>query len=100
MDELVLQQMAGLGVTGMIAYSLFKSFLQERNAMIENNKEEKEYLKAEITNTRNVFQAELKKDREIYISSIERIANSVNSLNDEMEVIKTDIKDIKTKLDK
>lgn len=100
MDELVLQQMAGLGVTGMIAYSLFKSFLQERNAMIENNKEEKEYLKAEITNTRNVFQTELKKDRELYISSIERIANSVNSLNDEMEVIKTDIKDIKTKLDK
>lgn len=80
-----------LGVVGIIAGILFKKFL-------EDSKNDKEYFRAELKASRDLYQEELKKDREIYIESIEKITNSVNNLNAEVDVIKTDIKDIKSKL--
>lgn len=92
MEELLLQ-ISGLGVTGIVGGVLFKKFLDDDKAKNEERKEEAKYYREEITRTREVYQEELKKDREIYIDSIEKITGRI-------DIIETDIKDIKDKLER
>lgn len=92
MEELLLQ-ISGLGVTGIIGGVLFKKLLDDDKLKNEERKEEAKYYREEIAKTREVYQEELRKDREIYIDSIEKITGRI-------DIIETDIKDIKGKLEK
>ena len=87
-----------LGTAGVVAGVLFKKF-------IDDSKTDKEYFRNEIKDTREKFYNELQllredaqKDREIYIESIEKITNKVDVINTRINVIESDIKDIKGKL--
>lgn len=92
MDE-IMSSFMSLGMCGVVAGVLFKKF-------IEDSSSDKEYFRNEIKESREVFQEELRKqreesqkDREIYIESIEKITGRI-------DVIESDIKDIKEKINK
>ena len=85
MEEMI-SQFASLGAVGVVAGVLFKLFLEEKA-------EEKKFFREEIKETRELYKEELKKDRETYISSIEKITNRI-------DIIEDDVKEIKDKLDK
>lgn len=85
MEEMI-SQFASLGAVGVVAGVLFKKFLDDSNS-------DKEYFRNEIKETRELYKEELKKDRETYISSIEKITNRI-------DVIEDDVKEIKNKLNK
>ena len=86
MEEQIINSFMSLGVVGVIAGVLFKLFLEEKA-------EEKKFFREEIKETRELYKEELKKDRETYISSIEKITNRI-------DIIEDDVKEIKDKLDK
>lgn len=84
--DTIVQNFAGLGVAGVIAGVLFKTFLEEK-------REEKQYFREEISASRELYKEELAKDRECYITSIEKITNRI-------DIIEDDVKEIKNTLEK
>lgn len=92
MTQELMTQLAGFGAIGIIGGTLFKSFLAERDALIQERKEETEYFKQELATTRELYKVELAQDRDTYINSIDKIINRMN-------VLEEDVKDIKNKLE-
>lgn len=86
MEEQLMNSFLSLGVCGIVAGVLFRKFLSDSES-------DKEYFRNEIKETRELYKEELQKDREIYISSIEKITNRIDT-------IENDVKDIKETLNK
>lgn len=93
MEEQIINSFMSLGVVGVIAGVLFKIFLEEKA-------EEKKFFREEIKESRDLYKNELEKnreeiqkDREVYISSIDKITNRI-------DIIEDDVKEIKDKLNK
>lgn len=83
MEEMI-TQFAGLGVTGIVAYKLFTTFLAEK-------KDDKEAYKAELKELRVMYREELAKDRELYQDSMRMIVSKLDNLEQDIVEIKEKI---------
>ena len=83
--EEMLTQFAGFGVTGVVAYKLFVTFLAEKE-------EDKKAYKSELKELRDMYREELAKDRELYQVSMRMIVNK-------LEILEQDIVEIKENID-
>jgi hypothetical protein len=82
--EEILAQFTGYGVTGIVAYKLFVTFLSEKE-------EDKKAYKAELKELRELYKVELSKDRELYEESMKLIVNKLEALERDIVEIKENI---------
>ena len=83
MEDLI-AQFAGYGVTGIVAYKLFITFLSEKE-------EDKKTYQAELKELREMYREELSKDRELYQSSMALIVSRLENLETDIQEIKENI---------
>lgn len=79
--EDIMSSFMSLGAVGIVAGVLFKKFLAD-------SENDKAYFRNEIKETRELYKEELKKDRETYITSIEKITNRLDVVEDNVKEIK------------
>lgn len=93
MEELIIKEAMGLGVLGVGAVILFKTFLQEKS-------DDKLYYREQIEKTQKVYQDNLQADRETYVESIKEISGAISLLSNKIENVEHDITEIKDELKK
>ena len=79
--EEMFAQFTSYGVTGIVAYKLFTTFLSEK-------KEDKEAYKSELKYLRDLYREELSQDRLMYQESIKMIVDKLDSLEQDIVHIK------------
>ena len=82
--EEILGMFTGYGVTGIVAYKLFVTFLAEKEA-------DKKAYKTELTELRNLYRSELSKDRQLYEDSMKLIVSKLEALEKDVIEIKENI---------
>lgn len=91
--EEIITQFAGLGAVGVIAGVLFKKLIDDSN-------NDKEYFRAEIKETRELYKEELEKNREEIQKDREVYINSIDKLTNRLDVVEDTVKEIKDKIDR
>ena len=82
--EEMMTQFAGFGVTGVVAYKLFITFLSEKE-------DDKKAYKSELKELRIMYREELSKDRELYQASMSMIVGKLEALEKDIIEIKENI---------
>lgn len=91
MEESFITYFSSYGAVGVIAFFLFKNTL-------DSHKQERDYFIKQLDDSRNLYKSQLEADRQVYLSSIEKITSSVKDLNAKIHTVESDVKEIKNKL--
>ena len=98
MEEIFIKELTGLGIAGIVGFSLFKVMLDYFKNSLEENNKDKLYYREQIEKTQKLFEENLKEDRKTYVESIKEVSGAISLLSNRVQNVEEDISEIKDEL--
>lgn len=106
MEEFV-KSFMDLGIVGVIAFISLKSVLDDKKRTetllqneIDNSKKEIQRYRDEISKITGTYREELRKDREVYIDTINLMSGEIKGIKSDITCIKGKVSELASKTDK